>query len=80
MFSFSSFLLQPFSSWLPFWPLPSLFSLLSEPCAQYNITSLFLPVEAEAAAAAHVSTAFLAIAFQALQCCFMKCWRGQGKT
>jgi len=81
MFSFSSpSLLQPSFSQLPPLLLPQLYSLSSKLHAQPNMASLLLPVGLEAASPPHVSAAFLAATFQAFQCCFEKCQRGQEKT
>ena len=71
--------LQLFFSWIPPWPLPLLSFLLSELHAQPDITLPLFPAEVGAAAAPCVSTAFLVAAFQALQYCFVKCWKGWGK-
>ena len=80
IFFSSSSSLQPSSSWLSLLLLPPLSFLLSKPHAQPNVTLPLLSVRAGATVLPHVSTAFLATAFQALQHCFVKCQRGQEKT
>jgi len=51
--------------------------LLSEPCAQPDITLPLPLVEAGAAATPHISIIFLATAFQGYWHCFVKYWRGR---
>jgi len=54
--------------------------LLSELCAQFDVTLLLPQVKVGATAAPHASTAFLAVVFPKSWRRFVKYWSEQGKT